>query len=326
MQEYLPFPVLCWISLEFDLRIQCFNKVMLKINELKMPFILIWKSSRFWNVRISVEYFIFLSALLVTTSFQFSLFLTFFYLHSGGLILSIRNPDCSVISKKYCSDRSELSFSKSFFFFLSFLSLLLPHFDSSQFCSLFCACALSCQSGLYCFHLLQLPSPSPHIFFSLHCICFLFHFFPDALSSFQLFFLSCCLHCSCWPHPSANPLKSVSYMDESVSPPEGAFCVGESAGQEGSSGSYAFRTSEHRGFKGPDNAWTAIAWWAVLSCFSVTNFHKLWLLWIYPLFKKFLPPFHCSQMFPTYVNMSQKLFCCLLQVTGQTTLVGSNED
>lgn len=195
----------------------------------------------------------FLSALLVKTSFQFCLFLTFFYLDSGGLISCISKPGCSVISKRYYSDVSGLFFFfylfNIYFFFLSFLSLLLPHFDSPQFCSLLCARALSSQSGLYYFHLLHLPSPSSWYSPSRASVSV----FPDALSPFQLFSLPCCLHCSCWPHPSADPLKSVSYMDENASPPEAASRVGESARQEGSSGSYAFRTSKHRGFEGPDS-------------------------------------------------------------------------
>lgn len=242
-----------------------------------MPFILIWKSSRFWNVRISVGYFIFLSALLVTTSFQFSLFLTFFYLDSGGSILSIlpRNPDCSVISKRYCFDRSRL-FLNFFFFLCFFLDSTSPSFWLISVLQLvLCLCSL-----LSIWTVLLSPSPFA---FSLQCICFLFHFFPDALSSFQLFSLPCCLHCSCWPHPSADPLKSVSYVDESASPPEAASHVGESAGQEGSSGGYAFRTSERRAFKGPGSTWTAIACWAALSCFSVTTYCKWWLLCFYPL-------------------------------------------
>lgn len=184
MQEYLPFPVLCWISLEFDLRIQCFSKVMLKFNELKMPFILIWKSSRFWNVRISVEYFIFLSALLVTTSFPFSLFLTFFYLHSGGLILSIRNPDCSVISKKYCSDKSGLSFSNFFFSCFPsclYFSLILTHLSSA-------ACSVLVLSPV---NLDYITSPSP-VAFPLPSYFLLpsLHLFPLSLLSWCSFFLS----------------------------------------------------------------------------------------------------------------------------------------
>ena len=124
-----------------------------------MPFILIWKSSRFWNVRISVGYLIFLSALLVTSCFQFSLFLTFFYLDSGGLILSVmpRNADCPVISKWYFSDRSGLPPPPPS---CLYFSLILTHLSSAA-CSVL---ALSSQSGLYYFHLVYFPCPSPCYF------------------------------------------------------------------------------------------------------------------------------------------------------------------
>lgn len=140
---------------------------MLKFNELKMPFILIWKDSRIWNVRASVEYFIFLMGLLVTTFFQSSLFRIFFYPDLGDVMSPIRNPDCSVINK-YCCDGSVV---------LKITTVL----------QLVCACALSSQTGLYYFHLLHLPSPPTCIFFSCQCICFLLHFILDALSSVQLF-------------------------------------------------------------------------------------------------------------------------------------------
>lgn len=177
-----------------------------------------------------------------------------------------------------------------------------------------------CSLGYITFTFSICLPPLPGIFFSPQCICFLFHFFPDALSSFQLFSLPCFPHCSCWLHPSADPLKSVSCVAEGAFPAEAASCVGESAGQEGWSGSDAFRTRERWGFKGPDRAWAAIVCWAVRSWFSVSTFCKWRLLCFYPLFKKFLPPSCCSC--PT---SSPKLFCCLLQVTGQT-LVGCDVD
>lgn len=147
--------------------------------------------------------------LLVTTFFQSSLFLIFFYLDSGDLMSAIRNPDCSVINKKYCCDGSGVLKIITFSPHLFFLSVILICFDSSLL-QLVCACALSSQTGLYYFHLLHLLSPPTCIFFFCQCICFLLHFIPDALSSVQLFPLPCCLHCSCWPHPSAGCLKSVS--------------------------------------------------------------------------------------------------------------------
>lgn len=57
-------------------------------------------------------------------------------------------PGCSVITKRHCSDRSGC-FRGGIFPFLS--SLLLPHFESSQSCSLFCS--LRPRAGL-------VPSPS----------------------------------------------------------------------------------------------------------------------------------------------------------------------
>ena len=168
-------------------------------------------------------------------------------------------------------------------------------------------------------------APLPVTFFSLQV-----HLFPLSLLSWCSFFLSAIFPALLSPlfllTSSLCRSSEICFLHgwERVSSGSYFPCVGESAGQEGLSGSYAFRTSEHSGFKGPDSAWTAVTRWSVWSCFSVTTYCKRWLLCFYPLFLKFLLPSCCSQRFPTYVSVSPKLFCCLLQVMGQTTPVVSD--
>lgn len=132
----------------------------------------------------------FLSALLVKTSFQFCLFLTFFYLDSGGLISCISKPDCSVISKRYYSDVSGL------FFFFIYLIYIFSFFPSCLCFSLI----LTHLSSVACYVLVLSPLNLDYITFTFS-ICL--HPPPGILPPEHLFpsFLMLFLPFSCFPCP-----------------------------------------------------------------------------------------------------------------------------